>query len=778
MTEAGGHVVIPDIDLETYPAFTISLYAKEDGVTSTDGEAYIFYGDATNGMISIANYGGLGFFVGSAVVGMPFPPSYLHQWKKYTLVWEAPILMAYVNDSLINTASGIAACWGGVKGGVARHWWYSNTVSSTRLIGNIDDIRIYKRALCDYEVMVGMNTRVLSATVSSASICTGDSSTIMLHNPQPGIQYQMINQGNGAPVGLPMGPVCDSIILFQTGPLGSTQQYTILAKDTNYNCQKTLDTILTVTVNPIPVANILPGNTSLCLGDSVLLTAYSSIVGASYNWADSQTTQSIWVKSAGISDYIVTVTNNGCSDTAMASVTINTIPGITIVPVNPVACQGDTVQLTANPAPPGGSFVWNTGTTTASVNVIPLVSGTQYSVKYTLNGCSNNDSVSIQLNPLPVVSISPATAEICEGDTLTLTASSNLSGANWTWNSGQNTASILIQPLVSTVYNVTATVNDCDGQANLTVVLHPMPTITMNPAVDTICEGDTILLTASSNQEGLTYTWNTGMMDSLISIHPTTNSTYWVTVTNDWCENKNSAFIQVDLIPEITVSPSDTTICKGDAIILNVNTSAPSPGFHWNFGATQASLSVSTNYTTLYQVTVTSGLCAASGGVLVDVVPVPDVNLGADDYICEGSTVVLNCQLGYSAYLWSDGSQGSALEVSQPGLVWVRVYDKGCSNSDTITLLQCTEIFVPNVFTPNGDGKNDNFYPKGVSVNDFEMFIFNRWGEFLFSTTDMLAGWDGRYKGELCIDGVYYYLINYTGTGIKRQINGIVTLMK
>jgi gliding motility-associated-like protein len=104
--------------------------------------------------------------------------------------------------------------------------------------------------------------------------------------------------------------------------------------------------------------------------------------------------------------------------------------------------------------------------------------------------------------------------------------------------------------------------------------------------------------------------------------------------------------------------------------------------------------------------------------------------------------------------------------ATSEGLYWVIVADyNGCKASDSVLLRQCDLlIWMPNVFTPNGDGVNDVFLPKYKSDVEitFQMLIFNKWGEQIFSTTDINKGWDGTYKGMLCTEDLYTWTIIFS----------------
>lgn len=103
----------------------------------------------------------------------------------------------------------------------------------------------------------------------------------------------------------------------------------------------------------------------------------------------------------------------------------------------------------------------------------------------------------------------------------------------------------------------------------------------------------------------------------------------------------------------------------------------------------------------------------------------------------------------------------------------------GCYTHDTITILYDGSIYVPNTFTPDGDGINDIFYAYGKDIVDFEMYIFDRWGEQLFFSDDMTIGWDGTYQGKLVQTEAYVYKLVFEDIlGEQGELYGTVNLLR
>ena len=193
--------------------------------------------------------------------------------------------------------------------------------------------------------------------------------------------------------------------------------------------------------------------------------------------------------------------------------------------------------------------------------------------------------------------------------------------------------------------------------------------------------------------------------------------------------------------------------------------------------------------TTLYTVTVSYEGCAnITDDVLVIVHPLPDANAGPDDSITIGSSKQLVATGGVQ-YTWTPtiglDNAGIYNPVAGPNTLTiysVEVIDiYGCVNTDTMTLTVINPSFwVPNAFTP-GESTNNIFFVRGEGINGFEFWIFNRWGETIFSSNDMGSGWNGSHQmsDKMMPEGAYVYTIKGTMTnGDPVNVNGLVNLIR
>jgi gliding motility-associated-like protein len=174
--------------------------------------------------------------------------------------------------------------------------------------------------------------------------------------------------------------------------------------------------------------------------------------------------------------------------------------------------------------------------------------------------------------------------------------------------------------------------------------------------------------------------------------------------------------------------------------------------------------------------------------VLVKVNPKPAVDAGPDQILNLDEPMYLNA-MGTGTLTWIAGEgilcracPNSQITPSNSSVYVIEAVNQyGCKATDEmhVEVTKDHNVYIPNIFTPNFDGKNDVFLVYGTGITKLEMVIFDRWGEKLFTSTDQLKGWDGTYKGVLSKNDSYVYLINYTSLdGKKHTKTGHVSLLK
>ena len=349
------------------------------------------------------------------------------------------------------------------------------------------------------------------------------------------------------------------------------------------------------------------------------------------------------------------------------------------------------------------------------------------------------------------------------------------SALTWQWSFGDGQTYTGQDPpthLYSTpgTYTISATATNLTGCADTTTALltiHGLPPVDAGPNT-IVCEGSSHQLQATGAQ---TYNWipNASLnCDDCVDPQATPASDTWYTVTGtdvNGCQNRDSVFIRVFEDYVLTMGPGDT-LCRGQSAVLQAfgtthYTWTANPG-----GQTfnTQTIDVMPGETTLYTVAATDSMqCFTKyDSVRVIVHPIPELFAGNDTMVHTGYSATFNPVVSpdVTSVVWTPttgliSSSGYSITV-QPQFTTTYLAtasnEGGCTSRDRVTvtvICDGSNYFVPNTFTPNNDGMNDVFYPRGTGLFTIKsMKIFNRWGEIVYQRNDMMpndasAGWNG-----------------------------------
>ncbi|MEI7596726.1 MAG: gliding motility-associated C-terminal domain-containing protein, partial [Bacteroidota bacterium] len=627
-------------------------------------------------------------------------------------------------------------------------------------------------------------TSTYTVTVTS-NACTASDNVVVTVNPLPIATIATpvaICSGNNTDITASGG----GTYLWNTGQITATinvaptttNTYTVtVSKD---GC--TSSTNVVVTVNPLPIASATANPTIICKGTTTFLNSNG---GNAYSWVSSpigftSTSQNPSVTPDVTTTYTVLVTDaNLCSDTESIIITVNQNPIATVSASPMVICEGSSSTLNSGG---GTTFSWTSNpigfTSTLQSPVVSPITTTTYSVVVSnAVGCSDTEQVEVKVNSYPIASASVAQSTICKGSSTTLNASG---GTVYSWTSTpsgftSSSSSPTISPTITTTYTVT--VNNgtlCESTAQTIVNVDYKPQLTLQPSnIIDICSGADTTLSVSG---GNSYIWSTGETTSSISISPTTNITYTLTATSGVCFNDTLFIVNVLVLSQVEIG-NNITVCNGEQVTFSALSNTNQ--LVWSNGSTSSSISVSDSG--IYSI-IASNLC----GIAYDTVkllnhPTPTLNLGSDTTLCINNFQIV-APANFDKYYWSTGEIASSIVANTGGVYYVEAIDvNGCKASDSIKLTDScyTDMFIPNAFTPNNDNFNEIFKAIGTNIVEFEIFIFNRWGEQLYHSEDILEGWNGTFKGRTCPQGVYYYLITYRGLrDVKKSAKGHLTLVR
>ena len=606
---------------------------------------------------------------------------------------------------------------------------------------------------------------------------------------------------------------------------GTTTSYTVVATDPN-GCQGTDSIIITVPPQMTLTITAVPQTcNSTCDGQVDVAVSPTSGFFAQYlyNWQGGYTSPIVPNLCAGT--YSVSIVDMaGCIATATTTVTAPTAVTAVVGTTSPASCNAicdGATSITLSGGTPPYSYSWNNGNTTPSP--ANLCAGTNTCNWQDANGCSGTTTVTIT-QPTPVTASVATVPTMCVGQTQNLTASAGggNGGYTFTWSAGttpNNTATVAISPTVTTSYSVTVSdANNCaPAVATVIVVVNPPLGVTTSSDV-TICAGQAANMSANAigGDGNYTYTWASGTTPTTgasVSATPTVTTTYTVTVTDGCGTTPASDPIVVTVMPipvlGITVSQPDG--CAPLCVTFTATSNPAVQTCNWIFTNGQTATGSPTSsicfnaagtYGATINVTDANGCQSTyTNNSVVTVYPVPNADFSySPDTITALNPIVHFTDLTTGATLnswnWVFGNAGDSSSVLQNPVmdfldagtynVWLTVTsDHGCIDSVSHTIVVEPEfvVYVPNAFSPNEDGVNDLFFPKGIGIDteSYDLWIYDRWGNLIFTTKDWFEGWNGKVQGhdEYVQQDVYVWKIRLkTWKGEKKSFVGHVTVVK
>jgi trimeric autotransporter adhesin len=487
---------------------------------------------------------------------------------------------------------------------------------------------------------------------------------------------------------------------------------------------------LTVVVNPYPV--IIAQNDTICAGNIGTITTQVSIPGGSYNWTGTSNNQANLSQTLNTTNsFQVIYSVLGCSDTANASIIVKPVPQV--LTQNDIICSGEIATIGAFVDIPNGTYIWSNGSTSSFQSLSPNAT-TNYILVYTVNGC-NSLPANATITVLPVPNITVSNQTICAGDPVTMQANANPAGIYyWGPNGVQGMATNTFTPTQDSTIEVFNVLNGCSSdtiQATITVLPLPISTFSAN-----VLQGCVPLSVGFSADvlNNTTYTWQTSNQLSASGAQATLdfqiNGSFSITLTAtlNGCSSTTTVanMIEVDNYPIAAFEPSSQVFTEPNQALSFWNSSVGATTYQWNFG---------------------------EGGSSSEEAPTHIFDIEN-----EGTTVLL---YAYSNLGCSDTA--SYYIGFDPGLVY----------------------YIPNSFTPDEDQFNQTFLPiftSGIDPYNYQLLIYNRWGEVIFESLNPEIGWEGTFgqQGNPCPVGTYTYMITVKLPSVdeRQTIKGHVNLIR
>jgi len=480
----------------------------------------------------------------------------------------------------------------------------------------------------------------------------------------------------------------------------------------------------------------------------------------------------------------------------------------------------DIVSVAKNDLQQPLQYSWNFGTGNAGDTAITETPSFLYNTpgKYPVTlkiispyGCVEEITDSLTVKPIAKGKIA-GPSEICEDTYAVFTASANSNNnLNWAWkfentntSAQQNPPAQLFTDAGTKSIRLIVNNDGCYDTTFSTLTVHGKPVIDLTPKETLLCLNDSVQLQAN---DGVNYTWSPNSYISNLKIsnpyvYPKTNTKYIVNVVNSYgCTNSDSVTVQVKQPFDITATP-EVYQCRGGSAQLTVK---GADKYKWIDGSGLnndqianpiATISAEKKYTVVgYD---NEGCFTDTAFTLVKIAEAPSVNAGPDITVLAGTKINLQTSASSDVIKWSWKPTdylsciSCATPVSTPrgDITYIAEVTNnfGCVKRDSVTIkIICkqSEVFIPNAFTPDGNGKNERFSITGKGIKLIKHFIiFDRWGIAVFeknnyTTDDKNTSWDGKFKGEPLPPGTYVYMAELIcDAGEVFTFKGTITLIR
>ena len=665
---------------------------------------------------------------------------------------------------------------------------------------------------------------VVNITATETEICTDGEVTFTAHLNDPNAQnmtYQWYEIRNRQEINA-IGRNADGSYIYDTintpyryeipgatSPV-YTSQFTatttvgVVVFQTNSTCSDNDEIV--ITVNPKPVVTAVTVNNgqstqTVCNGAQITVAATidpANAPGAVYTWfRDNElipgATQSTYSENVFTTDNqitnhvysaIVTLPMSGCvslMSTNNATVTVKPAPATVSISGDNVLCENDSTVLTAYSDVPG-SFTWSNGDTT---NTTTVTAGVYTVTLTTPEGCEKtSDPFTVTAFGAEVQVVASETA-ICEGEHVTLYAHETgwTGNVTYTWENGSHASSIDVQPLVTTTYMVTSTVNSTSGTCSrvdsIKVIVTPLPAkLTITTPADTICQNQQYTLTANiTDLAGYIWYQNgveiPGENQASLTVNFPAYGVYNFSVKGINDQGCVSAQASDPVAVTVTPAPStvtitgDNVICENDSTVLTAHSDVPGT-FTWNDGTTGVTKTVAAG---IYNVTMTTaeGCSMTSDNFTVTAFGSEVQVTASETAICEGEHVTLyaneNGWTGNVTYTWENGSHASSIDV-QPLVTTtymvtstVNSTSGSCQRVDSITVIVTKLPAKLTITTPADTICQNQQYTLTANVTDLSGYIWYQNGVEI----------PGENQASLTVNFPAYGVYNFSVKGINDQ---------
>lgn len=570
-----------------------------------------------------------------------------------------------------------------------------------------------------------------------------------------------------------------------------------------------------------PTIDLIANSPSdICVGENVSLSANNNVGNSGLTWSpitglDDPTSATPNASPTFTTTYTATVSIAGCSVSDQITVNVDPFQFPVLTTTDTVLCLGDSLLLAGGTPGSTANYTWTPGGELSNPNIsnpiaFPTTNTTFTLVAESQNGyCTETASVTIEVVPANLEITGGNFYELCLGETVDLTAVTSTNGAGFTWSPDSSLTSgtdlmVTASPELTTNYVAQLVVGGCTLEEIVTVKVDSIPndtSIGLVPQKDKYCKGEVVSFISPSIDLGffpdIQFEWTPNDASLLsdatnynLAIEATTSQTYTRNIVNGGCTNTEMVSIEV-IDVDVELNTGDVTLCNEETLDLlasgadNYTWAAPGPNSLTCTDCPNPTLTAVDNNTVI--VTGEREGCTDSEVIEVTITPSP---------VCEGITSAatevsigqeVNLMVNYTSNSsvtieWMNSDNGSVIgqgdSITTNANELFNNYQVTVTNSEGCSCM--TEVFtiegirpilaMPNVFTPDGDGLNDFFFPlfkkdgtdEIVEIGNAEIVqftIFNRWGDIVYQNDNPAAGWDGKKDGTDLPSEVYVYAI-------------------
>ena len=477
---------------------------------------------------------------------------------------------------------------------------------------------------------------------------------------------------------------------------------------------------------------------------------------------------------------------------------------------NSPVCEGGTLELYVTAPQSGATYNWTgpngfaqstTSTTLQVPNVTANMSGEYHMTMSGISQNSNEAVVDVYIYPRPAPEIVAEDESLCMGESTSLSVNCNF---ELTWFaetfSGSSSSKIAeyvstvtVTPTESTHYILKADNDGCIGRDTIDIIVNPNPVIGITITDPTLCYGDGTNITATG---GTYYNWSNGSTSSTIHVSPDQTTTYTLQVKTEALCSADTT-MEIIVYPELTssfnVQPSHCGQATGE--ITMTTTGGMGQYTYTAPGATFNDNVASNLHEGTYSITITDSVgCHISRVAEISSIPGPTpcfIFATSDDV----NMVITNCTQGNNTYFWDFGDGVTSTETHpiheymDPGRYSVNMIvmdEHNCIDSMHQDYVINGPVYIPNAFSPNGDGINDEIFIIGKTIQkeEFLWVIYDRHGALVFMSIDPTISWDGtihagKNKIKDASPGVYVYHLKYKDVnGNHFERDGSITLIR